>query len=214
PDLHRPPENAVMIVDPVVENAGDDLLWVIFEIVEDRNSRIPCDLRAFLSKLFISPKVFRRERIVVLSTVWPQEHAAVCVERNAARDVRVLGDKIYDSPHFRLARRVGTGAVLVRFLPPVGGEIAVQIQTLFVWLDIDGHAIPILKRSFWELPIVSSARFSGISADQQSWLFGMGFPRSIRIGNPHLQESAVSVDILSLQPFQRIFVVRVWPCAG
>src|SRR5262245_48794168 len=41
PEFHGPGEDAHVIIGPRVEAAGDDLLWMIFEIVKDRNVWIP-----------------------------------------------------------------------------------------------------------------------------------------------------------------------------
>src|SRR5437868_857606 len=101
------------------------------------------------------------------------------MECHSSGDIGVAGNKRDQCPHFRLTGWEGTRAGLVRLLPPVAWEIAVEVQALFVRLDFDGHAVPVFKRSLGQQPVISPARFRGFPSNQEPWLFRMLFPRSV-----------------------------------
>src|SRR5258706_8101835 len=106
------------------------------------------------------------------------------MERDSARQVRMAGDEGDDSSDFRLAGRERTRAVLLMLLPPVGREIAVEIQALFVRLNMNRRAVVVLQRPFRQHAVILSAGLGGIAADQKPRLFGMRFPGTIRIRYP------------------------------
>src|SRR5438067_179053 len=123
----------------------------------------------------------------------------------------MAGDEGDEGADFRLAGRERTGAVLFVLLSPMSGEVAIQIEAFLVRLNVNRRAVVVFQSSFREQAIILAAGLGWITSDQKSGFVGMRLPGSIRIRYPHLQESAISVDILSLQAFQRLLVVGIGP---
>src|SRR5438270_397489 len=56
PDLDRPGEDAEVIVHPIVEDAGDDLLRMVAEVVEHRDVGVAGDFGALSADLLVGPE--------------------------------------------------------------------------------------------------------------------------------------------------------------
>ena len=57
PQLNRIGKHTVMVVHPIIERTGGNLLGVVFEVVESRDTAIPGDLGADLSDFLKDPQV-------------------------------------------------------------------------------------------------------------------------------------------------------------
>ena len=130
PDLHRPEELPEVLVGPV-EPAGDDSLGVVFEIVKDRDVRIAGQLSPFRADLLVVPQVFTVHFGVGQMIERTQQYSAPGVKRHSSSDVRVPDYEFSHGADFRLRRRKGTGAELLKFLAPVAREIPIKINSLF-----------------------------------------------------------------------------------
>ena len=147
PQLHRPEQRAQVLVDPVLR-AGDDLLRVVLEVVVDADGRVAGELGAQRAQALVDPQVLGRHVVVALRAHRPQDHAAVRVEADGRADVRVLDDEVDHRPHLGLAGRVRAGAALLELLPPVGREVAVQVQPFEVRVGLDHQPVVVLEQAF------------------------------------------------------------------
>ena len=57
PKFDRPRKDTHVLIGPLIEGAGDDLLGMVLEIVKDGNVRISCDLRSLLANLLKCPQI-------------------------------------------------------------------------------------------------------------------------------------------------------------
>ena len=187
---------------------------MITEVVIDGDIGIAGDLRALRTDLLEGPQVLDRELFVVAIIVGAQQHAAVGVECYPADDVGVRGDEIDHRVYLRLRRRIRPSAALLRFLPPVLGEVAIEVETLLFRLDCDRHAIVILDGAFGQQSVVIAAELRGIAAHHQARLLGAGLPRAVGIGDTHREHPPVTVDILRHQTADGILIVGIRPRAG
>ena len=137
------------------------------------------------------------------------------MDAGTAADVRMRREKFDDRTHFRLRRRKGPGAELFEFLAPVGREVAIQVEALRVAGDTghrDVDAVEVFDAPFGEHAKVFTARSVGRrTSHQKARLLWMLLPRAVRIGDPHLQDPAVTVEVFRDQPVERIFVERIAP---
>ena len=124
-------------------------------------------------------------------------------------------EKFDDRTHFRFGRGKRSGAELFEFLAPICREVAIQVEALRIAGDTrDGNAdaVVVFDSSFGKHPEIFTARRIGRrAAHQQTRLLRMLFPRTVRIGDTHLQNSAVTVEVFCDQPIDRIFVKRIPP---
>src|SRR5438128_697306 len=98
------------------------------------------------------------------------------MESDASRDVRVAGNKFYKCMDFRLASRERPGAYLLSLLPPMARKVAIQVQTLFVGLYLNGVAIPVFQQALRKEPVVRPASFGWIAADEEPGLKWIRLP--------------------------------------
>ena len=166
PDFNRPRKHALMIVHPIIENARNHLFRVILEIMKHRNARIPREFRSLLSNFLVRPEIFGGHRVVILSSVRTQQNTAIGMKGHPARDVGMGRNKFQQIVNLRFRTGKISCAYLFRFLSPVRGEVAVEIESLFVARNRLGYTVIIFKRSFPQDSVVSSARLCWLSASQ------------------------------------------------
>ena len=92
---------------------------MVAKVVIDGDVRIAGELGALLADGLVDPEILGVHRVVGFVLERPQQHAAPCVKRGAAGEVRVPGDEVDDRAHFRLRRRIGTGIELLELLSPL-----------------------------------------------------------------------------------------------
>ena len=203
-----------MFVHPVIENPGDHILGVIPELVVHGNVGIAGEVRTFPADLLIGPQILGRKLLVVLHGVGPQQQAARVVEGHAPGNVAVFGEKCDHRAHLRLRGGIGAGAALFTFLPPLDGEIAVEIDALFATLHAEGDPVVILQAAFGQQAVVRSPGLIRFPGDQQPRLLRMGLPRAVGIGHTDAQNAPVSVDILRDKALDRVLIVGIGARAG
>ena len=152
--------------------------------------------------------------VVGLMLEGAQQHAAPGVERRAAGDVGVAGDERHDGAHFRFRDGKRPGPELLEFLPPARREIAVEIESLFRLLHPQRVAIPAFDAPLGQDTVIGAAHLHRIAPDHQPRLLRMVLPEAVGVGDAHLQDAAVAVDVLDRQAFDFLFVVRVRTGAG
>ena len=214
PDLHRPREDAEVVVGPVVERAGDDLLRVIAEVVIDRDVRIAGDLGALRAELLVGPQVLGGQRVVGLVRVRPQQHAAVGVEEHRAGDVGMRGDELHRRAHLGLGGRKRPGAVLLVLLPPARGEVAIEVEPFLLRGELVRRAVVVLDAALGQQAVVAPAGLGRVAADHQPRIARGHLPRPVGIGHAHGEHAAVAVDVLAHQALDRLLVVRIGARAG
>ena len=136
PELDRPGEQAEVVVQPVVEDAGDHFLGVVAKVVEDRDVRVAGELGALLRRSSGRSKSSAGKVVVRLVAVRAQQHAAIGMERDAAGDVRVAGDERDHGAHLRLRAGNGPGALLLVLLAPARRKVAVEVEPLLARLQL------------------------------------------------------------------------------
>ena len=123
------------------------------------------------------------------------------------------GEEVDDCAHLGFGGRVGAGAELLELLPPVRREVAVEIESLRIAGhagDADRGAVVVLDASFGQQAVVLAARrIERVAPHQQSRLLRMLLPRSVRIGDAHLQDAAVAGEVLGNQSLDGLFVERI-----
>src|SRR4051794_5226368 len=108
----------------------------------------------------------------------------------------MLDDELDHRPHFRFRRRERACPELLELLPPVRREIAVEIEAMLRLLDAQREAVPRLDGAFRNDAVVRAAGLDRIAADHELRLLRMRLPQAVRIGDAHLQNASVTVDIL------------------
>ncbi len=211
PQLHGPEQRAEVLVEPVL-GAGDDLLRVVLEIVEDADRRIAGELGAEFAETLVDPQVFGRHVGVGLRAHRPQDDAAVGVEADRRTDVRVLGDEVHHRAHLGLAGRVRAGAGLFELLAPVGREVAVQVEPFEVRVGADLQAVVVAQQALGHDAEILAADVAGLARHHQPRVFGVLLPAAVCIGHAHAEHAAVAVDVFDVQAIDRRFVERVRAC--
>ncbi len=133
------------------------------------------------------------------------------VEADRGADVGVAGHEVHHGPHLGFAGGVGAGADLLEFLPPVGGEIAVQVQAFAVGVGGDLQAVEVLERAFGNDAVVLAAEFAGFARHHQPRFGGVLLVWPVWVGDAHREDPAVAVDVLDGQAVHRLLVVGVGP---
>ena len=208
PDLHRPEQRTHVLVDPVLR-AGDDLLGVVLEVVPDAHGRVARELGADVRHALVHPQVFGRHVVVALHAHGPQDDAAVGVKADRRANVRVVGDEVHHGAHFGLAGGIGARAHLLELLPPVGGEVAVEVETFAVGVGADLQSVEVLQRAFGDQPVVLATEFTRLARHHHARVALVLLVGAVRVGHAHLQHAAVAVDVFHRQAFYRLFVVGV-----
>ncbi len=125
----------------------------------------------------------------------------------------MVDKEVDDRAHLGLGGRVRAGAELLELLPPVRREVAVEVEALRVAGhagDADRGAVIVLDAAFGQQAVVLAAgRIERIAPHQQFWLLRVLLPRPVGIGDAHLQDAAVAVEVLGNQPLDRLFVERI-----
>ena len=125
------------------------------------------------------------------------------VEGDGPGDVGVVGDKLYGRPNFWFAGRKWTGPALVRL--PMHRKVAVQIQPFQRRRHFYQGAIIVANTPLRQQPvIVTTGQIIRLARDEQTRMIGMGLPGAVRVFEPHLQDTAVAINILHVQPIQLI----------
>ena len=208
PDLDCPEKLAEVFIDPV-EAAGDHLLRVIAEVVEDGNVRVTGELLALYAELLVQPQVLGGHLVISERRERAQYHAAVRVKADARADVPARGEELDHRAHFRLRRRERPCAKLLEFLSPRGRKIPIEVETLAIAVDTHLDAIKVVERALGKDAPIGAAAFRRVARNHQARVLGMRFPAAVRVGQPHHQHAAVAVDVLHAQALDRFLIVGI-----
>ena len=125
----------------------------------------------------------------------------------------VARDEGDERAHFGLRRRERPRAQLLEFLPPARRKIAVEIEPLLRLLEAHRVAVVVLDRPLGQDLVVRAAGLDRIAPDHEPRLLRMVLPQAVGIGDAHLQDAAVAVDVLDGESLDLLLVVRIRPRA-
>ena len=101
---------------------------------------------------------------------------------------------------------------LLALRPPIGGEVAVEVEPFQRGCDRDDVAVVVLDHALGEEPVIGAAFLIRPALDHQPRVALRDLPVACRVGDAHLEDAAVAVDVGGVQAV--LFVLeRVWPCA-
>ena len=115
---------------------------------------------------------------------------------------------------FGLGRGIGSRPPLLVFLPPVQGKVAVQVQSLFVGLNVDQGAVIVFDLPLGEQAVVLSPRLGRFAADEQARVLRVGLPGAIRVRNAHHQHAPIAIHVFSDQAADGLLIVGIGARAG
>ena len=122
-------------------------------------------------------------------------------------------DEVDDGAHLRLRRRIRARAQLLELLPPRRGKVAVEVEPLHGPLHAQRVAVVVLERALGHDPVVRAARLGRLAPDHEARLVRVRLPDAVGVGDAHLQDQAVAVDVLDRQSLDVLVAVRVGPRA-
>ncbi len=121
----------------------------------------------------------------------------------------MANDKVDDGADLGLGGRVWSGALLLEFLAPARRKIPVEIEPLQRALDFQRKTIVAVIAALGHDPVVGSPGLGRVTPHHQAWLLRMRFPQAVGIGNAHLQDAPVAVDVLDDEAIRLLFVERI-----
>ncbi len=128
-----------------------------------------------------------------------QVDAAERVVAHVARDVRAIDDGLDERTYLRLGHRIRAGSGLLVLRSPIGGPVAVEVET-FEWRrDGDGHAVPVVDRPLREHTVEVAFEVVGLPGDEQPRIIGVRLPGPVRVAKPHHEDTPVAVDVLAVE---------------
>src|SRR6266545_8630 len=130
---------------------------------------------------------------------------------DSAADVGVGRDKVYDGAGLGLRERVGAGALLVALGCPDIWEGSVEVKPLARWSDRDIVAVIVADAPFSVDAVVGATILVRRATAHQARILRGDLPRAVRVGDPHLEDLAVAVDVVGIQA---VAIVGVRVAAG
>ena len=114
--------------------------------------------------------------------------------------------------HLGLAGRIVAGADLLVLLAPARREVAVEVEPFEVGVDLDRQAVVVPDQR----PRASAGSTRRRTRPARARPSGAGpsralLPRAVRIGDAHVEDAAVAVDVLGGEAVDRLLVERVAP---
>ena len=197
-----------MLVNPI-ERPADHVLRVIAELVECADRRVAGNGLAFFALFLISPQIFSGHFSVCKRRERTQQHTAPGMKRKAAGNVLMMGNEVHHCTNFRLGSGIRAGAELFMFLPPARGEIAVQVDPLFILVYLYRVAVVITHRAFGQHAIVNAAILGWLTRHHQARLGGMTFPVAVLILDAHGQNTAIAIHVANIQALNGILVIGI-----
>ncbi len=199
PELGGPAEHTEVLVGPVVGRPTHRLGRVPREVLVHRMRRVPGEFGADRPQLFPRPHVAGREFRVGHGRRRSQDHAATGVEGVETADVRSSDDRPDERVDLGFGQRMITGAGHLR--SPTGRVVAVEVEALGRGGRRDVEAIEVVDGSLVEDPVAFDVRADARGRDrhEEPGVVGVGDPGSVGIGESHLEDPAITVDVLFVQ---------------
>ncbi len=209
PELRGPCVHTEVLVGPVVSGATHGVGGVEREVLEDRVRRVPRQRGPALGELLVDPDVPRWQGGVGHHRRRAEQHPAARVERVVPADVRPGDDRSDERVDLRFRQRMVAGSAHVG--SPPCREVPVHVQAFGRCRR--GHREPVVVLD-QTLPLAPVALCAGRHAavgrncDEQSRLVRVGRPGAVRVGDAHLEDAAVTIDVLDgeARPLMRVGV--------
>ncbi len=197
PDFDGPAVDAEVVVEPVVEDTGDGVFGVVFEVVEDGDDGVAGELGAFFPEVFHGPDIFGRELVVGAAAGDAEDDAAEGVVGDAAADVGPVGDGFDGSANFGFGGGEGSGSFLLGFGSPAGGEVSVEVEALFDFASAHGESVEVVEEALGDEAVVVAAGFARLAFDEDAGFLVADFPGAVGVGDAHVEDSSVPVEVLA-----------------